>query len=69
MVIFYILYKICGTINFEKLYEMLKNNRWEGLRHLLNFRFKKHTRYNLPPKRLALLENQIKWRAGALLAE
>lgn len=39
----------------------------EGLRHLLDFNFKKHSRYNLPPKRLALIEKQIRKRAIAIL--
>lgn len=39
----------------------------EGLRHLLNFKFKKHSRYNLPRGRLALIERQVQKRAGMLL--
>lgn len=39
----------------------------EGLRHLLNFKLKKHPRYNLPSKRLRLIEKQIHARAKALL--
>lgn len=39
----------------------------EGLRHLLNFKFKKHSRYNLPQKRLELIEKQVQKRAKALL--
>lgn len=39
----------------------------EGLRHLLNFRFKRHSRYNLPAKHLKLIENQIRNRAMRLL--
>ena len=40
-----------------------------GLRKLLDFKFKKHSRYNLPQKRLRLIEAQIKSRAKALLEE
>lgn len=40
-----------------------------GLRKLLNFRFKKHPRYNLPPQRLKLIEKQIQERAKELLGE
>ena len=40
-----------------------------GLRKLLDFKFKKHSRYNLPAKRLRLIEAQIKSRAKALLEE
>lgn len=39
----------------------------EGLRRLLNFKFKKHPRYNLPRGRLALIERQVQKRAGMLL--
>lgn len=39
----------------------------EGLRHLLNFRFKRHSRYNLPEERLVLLEKQVQKRARELL--
>ena len=39
----------------------------EGLRHLLNFKFKRHPRYNLPKKRLTLIEKQIQQRAKELL--
>ena len=39
----------------------------EKLRHLLTFRFKKHSRCNLPSKRLKMIEKQIQKRAGILL--
>ena len=39
----------------------------EGLRRLLNFKFKKHSRYNLPGDRLKLIEKQIRRRAKELL--
>ena len=39
----------------------------EKLRHLLTFRFKKHPRYNLPAKRLRMIEKQIQKRARVLL--
>ena len=39
----------------------------EKLRHLLNFRFKKHSRYNLPEKRLRMIERQVQHRARILL--
>lgn len=39
----------------------------EGLRRLLNFKFKKHSRYNLPSNRLKLIEKQIQRRAKELL--
>lgn len=39
----------------------------EGLRLLLNFKFKKHSRYNLPDKRLKVVEKVISQRAQQLL--
>ena len=39
----------------------------EQLRHMLQFRFKKHSRYNLPEKRLRMIETQIQKRAQILL--
>ena len=39
------------------------------LRNLLTFRFKKHPRYNLPPKRLRMIEEQIQKRARLLLED
>ena len=37
------------------------------LRDLLNFKFKKHSRYNLPEKRLRMMERQVQRRAQKLL--
>ena len=39
----------------------------ENLRHLLTFRFKKHPRYNLPAKRLRMIEKQVQKLARVLL--
>ena len=39
----------------------------EGLRKLLNFRFKRHSRYNRPSKHLTLIEKQVRERARRLL--
>lgn len=39
------------------------------LRQLLTFRFKRHPRYNLPPKRLCMIESQIQKRARVLLED
>lgn len=39
----------------------------EKLRHLLNFKFKKHSRYNLPEKRVRMMERQVQRRAQKLL--
>lgn len=47
--------------------QVLTPEHREGLRHLLDFRFKKHPRYNLSPSRLNLIEKQIQKRAKSLL--
>lgn len=47
---------------------VLTTRHREGLRHLLNFQFKRHSRYNLPPERLKLIEGQIRARAAVLLS-
>ena len=39
----------------------------KGLRKILDFKFKKHSRYNLPKERLKLIEKQIQKRAQMLL--
>ena len=39
----------------------------EGLRKLLEFKFKKNSRYNLPDKRLKMIEKMIQTRAKAIL--
>lgn len=39
----------------------------EQLRRMLQFRFKKHSRYNLPDKRLRMIEKQIQKRSRLLL--
>lgn len=46
---------------------VLSKRHKEGLRHLLNFRFKRHSRYNLPPKHLKLIEKMVQQRARKLL--
>lgn len=45
---------------------LTRENR-EGLRRLVEYRFKRHARYNLPPERLKLIEKVIQRRAAALL--
>ncbi len=46
---------------------ILSNRHRESLRKLLDFRFKRHSRYNLNSKRLTLIEGQIHKRAKELL--
>lgn len=48
---------------------VLTKEHRDGLRSLLNFKFKKHPRYNLPNERLRLIEKQIRDRAKRLLKE
>ena len=47
---------------------VLTEKHREALRHLLTFRFTKHPRYNLPDKRLRLIEREIQKRARALMS-
>jgi hypothetical protein len=37
------------------------------LRGLLNFRFRRHSRYNLSKERLTLIEGEVQHRASELL--
>ncbi len=46
---------------------VLTQKHREGLRKLLGFKFKKNSRYNLPDKRLKMLEKMIQIRAKELL--
>lgn len=39
----------------------------QGIRGLFDFKFKKHSRYNLPEKRLRMVEEQVRKRARLLL--
>ena len=47
--------------------KVLTNKHREGLRKLLEFEFKKNSRYNLPDKRLKMLEKMTQTRAKILL--
>lgn len=51
----------------EEAKAILTPERKEKLRHLLTFRFTRHSRYNLPGKRLAMIEKQVQKRAQMLL--
>ena len=51
----------------EEAKRVLTPEHKEGLRHLLSFKFKKNSRYNLSNKRLKLIENQVQKRAKELL--
>ena len=46
---------------------MMNDTNREQLRHLLTFRFKRHSHYNLPSEWLTLIEGQIHKRARELL--
>ena len=52
---------------FEIARKVMTDEHRSALRHLLNFRFKRHSRYNLPVQRLKLLEKMIQSRARKLL--
>ena len=47
--------------------EVMTSRHREGLRHLINLKFKKHSRYNLPNSRLKVIEKLIRKRAQLLL--
>ena len=47
--------------------KVLTEEHRKGLRRLLDFKFKRHPRYNLPKERLTLIEKQIQKRAQELL--
>ena len=51
----------------EEAKAVLTPERKEKLRHLLNFRFVRHSRYNLASKRLTMIEKQVQTRAQVLL--
>lgn len=51
----------------EAAREVLTAKHREGLRRLLDFRFERHPRYNLPAKRLTRIEHQIRERVRLLL--
>ena len=47
--------------------DMMTGAQREKLRKLIGFKFKKHSRYNLPSKRLKMIERQIQKRVQELL--
>lgn len=51
----------------ETAREVLSARHRKGLHKLLQFHFVRHVRYNLPAKRLKMIERQIQKRAGRLL--
>ena len=46
---------------------MMNDRNREQLRHLLTFRFKRHSHYNLPGEWMELIEGQLHKRAGTIL--
>ena len=52
---------------FETAKKVMTDEHRAALRHLLTFRFKRHSRYNLPPERLKLIEKMVRSRARKLL--
>ena len=58
---------VCYNDFFSAAISCLKPRHREGLLHLLEFKLKRHPRYNLEPKRLKLIETAIRQRAARLL--
>jgi hypothetical protein len=58
---------VCYNDFFTEANHCLKPRHREVLRHLLEFKLKRHPRYNLEPKRLKLIEVAIRQRAARLL--
>lgn len=54
---------------FETAKKVMTEEHRAALRQLLTFRFKRHSRYNLPPERLKLIEKMIQSRARKLLED
>ena len=58
---------VCYNDFFSEAQPCVRTRHRESLRHLLEFKLKKHSRYNLEPKRLKLIETAIRQRAARLL--
>lgn len=57
-----------GAISYEEIVkEFISERQKAQLRKLINFRFKKHSRYNLSNKRLKAIENFLQKRVHAFL--
>jgi hypothetical protein len=52
----------------ETAKKYMTNEHKKNLRAALNFSFKKHPRYNLPEKRLKLIEQQVRKNIMKLVA-
>ena len=58
---------VCYNNFFSAAKPCVKSRHREGLRHLLEFKLKRHPRYNLAPKRLRFIEAAIQKRVSRLL--
>ena len=58
---------VCYSDFFSAARQYMKPRHRESLRHLLEFKLKRHPRYNLEAKRLKLIEITIRQRAAKLL--
>ena len=58
---------VCYNDFFSAAIPCVKPRHREGLRHLLEFKLKRHPRYNLETKRMKLIEMAIQQRAARLL--
>ena len=57
-----------GVAHIDIVKEFITNRQKEQLRKMINFRFSKHTRYNLPAKRLKVIEEFLQKRVQELLS-
>ena len=60
-------FPVCYDDFFTVAQPCVKQRHREGLRHLLDFRLKRHPRYNLESRRLKLIELALRQRASKLL--
>ena len=58
---------VCYNDFFAEALPYVRARHREGLRHLLEFKLKRHPRYNLEPKRLKLIELSVRQRAARLI--
>ena len=57
-----------GVSHIDIAKEFITNRQKSQLRKMINFRFEKHSRYNLPAKRLKIIEEFLQKRVQELLS-
>ncbi|MDO4339443.1 MAG: XRE family transcriptional regulator [Eubacteriales bacterium] len=60
-------YASCGILHDELVKNLCGPRQQEQLRHMINFKFARHSQYNLPEERLVVLESFINQRVEELL--